>query len=281
MMADQKAGYPITDRMIRNYANQGRFKTTTIDDKFGNKIPVLFDTHTNKIVEVESGDTGANNIPGPPSTGERSVDKEFAKQVYVPWATKGQRGDALKNNNQLRDAIKILNTRKDISGKWIGLLPNEAARILGFDRAINTKQAVEEVVQRNLRIILGAQFTEKEGERLISRAYDPQAKQEENSRRLIRLLEAMEEAIKAKDASVKYYEKHRTLRGFRGQTPLDALSGALTGRRSNNSTRQQRPISPAELSSARRAIKRNPANYNAVIQKLRKAGVKFNLGDLR
>src|SRR5690606_8783450 len=83
----------------------------------------------------------------------------------------------------------------------------------------STKEKVEEVVQRNLRVILGAQFTEKEGERLISRAYNPRLSEAENKARVDRLIQQISEAAKAKLDAAQYFQQHGSLVGWKGRLP--------------------------------------------------------------
>ena len=92
----------------------------------------------------------------------------------------------------------------------------------GFKAVVNPellalRENVEEVVQRNLRVILGAQFTEKEGERLINRAFNEKLSTKENARRVKLLLNQIRTAAKAKNEAVNYFEKHGSLTGFKGQ----------------------------------------------------------------
>jgi hypothetical protein len=86
-------------------------------------------------------------------------------------------------------------------------------------QALGAKQQIEEVVQRNLRAVLGAQFTQVEGERLISRAFDARLKPQENAKRLRKLFMQIQTAAQQKQAMAEYYEKNETLRGFRGKAP--------------------------------------------------------------
>ena len=83
--------------------------------------------------------------------------------------------------------------------------------------SIAMHEAVEEVLQRNLRLILGAQFTQKEGERLIERAYNPALSEAENKKRVDRLITQIKQAAKAKEDASRYFENNGTLVGFRGQ----------------------------------------------------------------
>jgi hypothetical protein len=86
-------------------------------------------------------------------------------------------------------------------------------------QALQSREQVEEVVQRNLRAVLGAQFTEKEGERLIARAYNTKLPPEENAKRLRRLFLQMSTAAEQKQAMVDYFDQNGTLRGFSGKMP--------------------------------------------------------------
>ena len=80
-------------------------------------------------------------------------------------------------------------------------------------------EAVEEVVQRNLRIVLGAQFTQKEGERLIARAFNPRLEEPENAKRVRRLITQIRTAAQQKQAASDYFEANGTLVGFKGKRP--------------------------------------------------------------
>jgi hypothetical protein len=83
---------------------------------------------------------------------------------------------------------------------------------------VNIQEMVESTVQRSLRVILGAQFTEKEGERLIARAYNPKLPPKVNADRVQRLLDQLQRAYDGKREAAAYYEANGTLQGFRGRT---------------------------------------------------------------
>lgn len=159
--------------------------------------------------------TGQAEVKGSP--GQQGVDENFAKS-YAEFNAAGGFADAEKNVMQLRGALTALQTEKNISGPGIGLTPDKVLRIAN-PRAYSVKQQIEEVVQRNLRLILGPQFTEREGIRLISRAYDDGLPQEENSARIERLLAAMQAGLTAKQDAARYFEANGTLRGWGGKLP--------------------------------------------------------------
>jgi len=155
------------------------------------------------------------------SEGQKATDKAFAEE-YVEFKAKGGYADSQKQISQLKgvrdELLKIASgeSKKNLSGPGFGFVPD---KIIAFTNpeALSTKQRVEEVVQRNLRLILGAQFTEKEGERLIARAYDERLSEAENAKRLNALIDQMEKAAKSKESAAKYFEKEGTLRGWKGK----------------------------------------------------------------
>ena len=129
--------------------------------------------------------------------------------------------DVSKQLSQLREASKALGEDDSLTGPVRGQLP-ESVRSVTNPKAVATKNAVEEVVQRNLRLVLGAQFTEKEGEKLIARAYNPLLMPAENKRRVDRLVTQIESAAAAKIDAARYFEQNGTLKGWRGRLPTVA-----------------------------------------------------------
>ncbi len=160
-----------------------------------------------------------NPPTAPLSTGQETIDREFAKDLveFNP-------ADVEKGLTQLREAsARLGGTAKDedgkaiepenLTGSMIGLMPNSFRDIFN-PQASEVKEAVEEVVQRNLRLVLGAQFTEKEGQRLISRAYNPMLDETENKKRVDRLIQSIEKAMRQKQDQARYFNENSTLKGY-------------------------------------------------------------------
>lgn len=147
----------------------------------------------------------------PPATkGQEATDKEFAKE-FVDWKARGGYADVEKNLEQLRLAKKALEGGNDsISGRLVGVVPDR----LRDQESIRIRDMVSEVVQRNLRLILGAQFTEKEGQQLIQRAYNENLSEAENAQRVGRLIDSIEAAARAKQSASDYFEQNGTLTGW-------------------------------------------------------------------
>ena len=160
------------------------------------------------------------------SPGELAIDKAFAKD-YVDWTTGGY-ADVVKNLTQLKDVERRLKAgNENLTGPIIGKTP-DIIKNVSNPAAIDVRDEVQEVVQRNLRLILGAQFTEREGEKLIARAYNENLDESVNAKRVGRLVKAIEDAAQAKQKAVDYYNRNGTLKGFKGkQITLDDISKSL------------------------------------------------------
>ena len=163
--------------------------------------------------------------------GQKALDKAFGKE-FASFIASGGAADAKKNLKQLREVAERLDSGKedDLTGPIVGNIPN-FIRTFVAPRSLAVQEQVEEVVQRNLRIILGAQFTEKEGVRLIARAFNPALSEQENARRLRRLITAMEGAIEAKLKAAQYFQDNGTLVGYDGVTQfsIDFFEQAIEG----------------------------------------------------
>lgn len=169
-----------------------------------------------KITQIGGGQTINNILGGEELTpGQKKIDEAFA-DTYLNW-TGGGFADTVKQIDQLNEAISILDKGGNVTGA-VGMLPPSVQAFVNPDGTI-AREAVEEVVQRSLREILGAQFTEKEGERLIARAYNPLLSPEENKKRVTRLLGQIKAMGEARQEMVDYFDENGTLRGYRGKRP--------------------------------------------------------------
>lgn len=155
-----------------------------------------------------------------PTEAQKAVDTTFGKE-YAEWVAGGGMADTKRQIVQLEEVLGKLKSGANLTGPFIGNMPDAVLNVFN-PASIETRNAVEEVVQRNLRLVLGAQFTEKEGERLIARAYNPALSEEENAKRVGRLLEQIKAGAAAKASAAQYYEQNGTLRGWSGKLPTIA-----------------------------------------------------------
>lgn len=155
---------------------------------------------------------------GAVSVGDKAVDKNFAK-TYEEDVASGALYDALSNVKVLESIASNLEKpapgHKAVSGPVIGMMPDKLLAFTNPD-AVDIRNNVASVIQRSLRPVLGAQFTEKEGENLIARAYNPQLSEAENAKRLRRLANVTRQMAQQKIAAAQYFEKNGTLKGFKG-----------------------------------------------------------------
>lgn len=150
--------------------------------------------------------------------GQESVDREFGKE-YAQYKAAGGFADVDKQLAQLdRVSQELGMPGNDYTGPAAGLIPGKA-RAFTNPRAVAAQNMVEEVAQRNLRLVLGAQFTQVEGERLIARAYNPQLSPLENKKRVDALIQQIRTAAQAKEDAARYFEEKGTLSGWKGKIP--------------------------------------------------------------
>jgi hypothetical protein len=160
---------------------------------------------------VNMGGGGLNLTPA-----QEAIDKKFA-DTYFDWQAGGG-ADTVANLAQIGTVLQRLESGQPLTGPMVGIQPDFVLALTRPDAA-GAKEQVQEVVQRNLRVVLGAQFTEKEGNQLISRAYNPTLPPEQNAARLRKLFQQMALSAEQRQAMVQYYEQNGTLRGYKGKQP--------------------------------------------------------------
>ena len=173
------------------------------------------------------------NVGGQTSEGWKAIDKKFADD-YIKW-TGGGAADTVGNLAKIQDVLTTLERGDKITGPIIGQLPDFVMAFLNPE-AVASREAVEGVVQRNLKAVLGAQFTEKEGEKLIKRAFNPTLSGPENAKRLKVLIQQINIAAEQKSNMAAYFREHGTLSGYEGEIPtvsdfhqaLDIIPSTLT-----------------------------------------------------
>lgn len=193
-----------------------------------------------------AGRTSINNVVNAGTPGQDKLDESFAGDL-AGVISEGGFADAEKQVDQLRSARDALaavvegRANKNLTGPVIGSIPDSVLSFTNPD-AIATRERVEEVVQRNLRQVLGAQFTDKEGERLISRAFNPRLSEAENLRRVDALLGAVERGLEERKQAARYFQENGTLRGYNGRSvTVPDIDAALDAASSVGSSNAQQP----------------------------------------
>lgn len=162
-----------------------------------------------KAAALQGG--GVNLTPG-----QKALDVSFAKDLDE-WSSGGE-ATVDKNLNRLREARDKLASASDdsnISGRFVGRLPN----VLRPEDSIVVQQDVQAAALGALKATLGAQFTEKEGQRIMSIAYDPTLTPTENVKKIDAAIAELEASKQNKNAKAAEFMQAGTLKEMSKQKP--------------------------------------------------------------
>ena len=196
-----------------------------------------------KVKGKAGGGTGTGKQFAGKLTGE--FGKKLGRELgagYADWLQTGQ-DNYLANSEATDSAIAILEDSDIVIGGPVGIVPHgiralgaELAGYVGFERykegiydGMQVENMVRSVIVKNLKDTLGAQFTEKEGEKLLSSYFAttvPKKRMIENAKRIQRNLDR---ANNAKVRIKQHLEKHRNLDSYTGPTPKEAFYGRSAG----------------------------------------------------
>lgn len=151
-----------------------------------------------------------------PTKGFEKLDTEFAKD-YNRW-TSGGFDSAKLELGKLNDVINDLESGKVVTGPLRSLTPE----FLTSDDRLAARADVTSSVITSLREILGAQFTEKEGERVIKTTWNEEDSPENNARRLRRLVQDLSSQANQKQRKSRFFEQYGSLQGYQAGAPRAA-----------------------------------------------------------
>ena len=145
--------------------------------------------------------------------GQKKLDTQFATTAES-WLSKDSiQVDA--NIKNLEEKIGIIERGEaNVSGPVIGITPEALQPFVGQTQAKAFLGDVRDIVFQSLKEKLGAQFTEKEGDRLVAAAYDPSLPEEINAKRLRRLLAVVKTMKASKDGMVDIWNQTGTLKDY-------------------------------------------------------------------
>jgi hypothetical protein len=149
--------------------------------------------------------------------GQKKVDEEYAKK-YEEWTSTGL-SNATKNLAKLQNARTILekyaNSEKFnlVSGNVVGRAPD----IARTEESRELEQNIKSIAQESLKAILGTQFTDSEGQRIMKDAYDPTLSAAANLRKLDSTLKELQERFENQESKRRYFEENNrgTIRGWK------------------------------------------------------------------
>lgn len=142
-----------------------------------------------------------------------AIDAEFAK-TYT--ADLRGLGGSIQQINVLKGVLDALESGEIQTGVTKGLLPDWALAI-SDPKSLQARNEVAGIVQQTLRETLGAQFTEKEGENLLRRAWDLRQSTEVNIKNTRRLLEKAMSFSEEKMKQLQYFQTNGTLKGYKSE----------------------------------------------------------------
>lgn len=145
--------------------------------------------------------------------GQRKLDERFATTAEAWFSKDAAQVDA--NIMNLEEKLSIIERGEaNVSGKLIGITPESLQPFIGQTEAKAFLGDVRDIVFQSLREKLGAQFTEKEGDRLVAAAYDPSLPEEINAKRLRRLLAVVKTMKESKSNMVNTWKNTGTLKDY-------------------------------------------------------------------
>ena len=208
---------------------EGRFTQTFIDvpdGKGGTTKQLVNVAPDGKITSVGSGGTNININDGT-SKGYEKVNEKYAAE-YIKWIETGAYQVELENLKKLDESLDTLRN-ENVTGAIIGLTPNAVLSVLNPE-ALNLQDNIRSIVFQGLRATLGAQFTEKEGNRLVEAAFNPMLSEEMNIVRLERMRERIKTMIESKQAAVNYFQNNNgDMSGYTGQATFNLDEAVANG----------------------------------------------------
>lgn len=149
--------------------------------------------------------------------GQEAADKAFGKD-YQDWNAQGGYASVEKQLAQLQGAINQLEANPELSGGMNTALPDAVRRRL-YPEAMKIEQDVKQATQAALRQTLGSQFTEKEGEAIMQRSYDPALPAADNIAKIKAAILELQTKAQEKDRAAKHFEASGgTLSGYKPAT---------------------------------------------------------------
>ena len=143
--------------------------------------------------------------------GEQKLDQAFA-DTLVKWKG-GEKQQAEANIRNLENKIALLARGANVSGPEYAVIPEGLMPVIA-PGATGFKDEISDIVFQSLRATLGAQFTQKEGERLISATFNQNLPEELNIPRLQRLLAKTKSIYNDKQSQIDYYDETGSLKGY-------------------------------------------------------------------
>lgn len=120
------------------------------------------------------------------------------------------------NLDKLDKVISQLESSENLTGPVIGNVPT-VLKAFYNPESVGVEDDIRSIIFQSLRQTLGAQFTEREGDRLVAASFNAVLSEEINAERLKRLRTETANSAQAKLDMIDYFDKNKTVRGYKGE----------------------------------------------------------------
>ena len=158
---------------------------------------------------VTAAEQGTDNVVSP---GQLAFDKSAGTSLskFIIEELPQQ----LANIDKIDDVIAIMKTQ-EVTGPVEGGTPF-ALKLFTNPESIGVEDDIRSIIYQSLRATLGAQFTEREGERLVAATFNKYLSEEVNIKRLERLREETVRGLDTKSEMYNYLQEKGTLQDWEG-----------------------------------------------------------------
>jgi hypothetical protein len=151
------------------------------------------------------------------SPGQIEADKLMVGEMQA-WDSQGRFAFTTKLA-KYDEILSVLDDQNNITGALVGTVMDhgwipESVKALAVGDAINTLDTIRSIVFESLRDTLGAQFTEKEGDRLVAAAYNQYLPEEMNRARMMRMRDQLVKTADAKNRMVTHWNNYGTFASY-------------------------------------------------------------------
>ncbi len=206
---------------LRLHHGEAGYDPNNIDDSGDLKGPDAFRPDYMKFKTDQAAANPLNKLLSP---AEKKID-ETAGKDYADYAAGGGYAGVDKNLQGLEHAKGLLKKPENATGTWKGLLP-KPVRDFAAPGLSAAEDDVKGAVQASLRQTLGSQFTEREGQAIFERAFNPRLSADENIRRIDAVAQEIRSQAKAKQSAGEALQKKGTLKGYNA---TQGMGGGLVG----------------------------------------------------
>jgi hypothetical protein len=145
---------------------------------------------------------------------ERARDEELAKELAK--FEFGGFAQVESNLDKLDKVIGQLESTQNLTGPVIGNVPT-VLKAFTNPEAVGVEDDIRSIIFQSLRETLGAQFTEREGDRLVAASFNPLLSEEINAVRLKRLRKETARSAQARLDMLNYFKENNTLKDYTGK----------------------------------------------------------------